>query len=236
MRSVNSPSLLGSQDHMPGQSLDKGVMRVGKCYIAGGAGSPETLYSTHCALSDYHEEQLAKAKRSYQMRAMTIRGIATLSLATIVGMWTLIVIWVHKTGPEAVSRHNLDPNTPVYYWKCLLIAAIGGILVYGVNLLIRSSESWGAGSELPRLSIRIGLLIITGGVLVRLALILLSNSEVAAVDRDPNLAAAALAVGGAVLALWQIVNNFLDRRLWSNSIVVAILVYLDIFLLCFQLW
>jgi hypothetical protein len=63
----------------------------------------------------------------------------------------------------------------------------------------------------------------------------LSTVGFAASDRDPNPAAAALAVGGAVLALWQIVNNFLGRRLWSNSIVVAILVYLDIFLY-FEAW
>jgi hypothetical protein len=43
----------------------------------------------------------------------------------------------------------------------------------------------------------------------------LSTVGFAASNRDPNLAAAALAVGGAVLALWQIVNNFLGRRLWS---------------------
>jgi hypothetical protein len=196
---------------------------------------PETLYSTHRVLPDHHGEQLAKAKRNYHMRSMTIRGIATLSLVMIVGIWTLIVIWVHKTGAEAVSRHNLDPNTPDYYWRFLLIAAIVGILVYGVNLLIRSSESWGAGSELPRLSIRVGLLIITGWFLVKITPDLLSNSGIGATDRDPNLAAAALAVGGAALALWQIVNNFLSKRLWSNSIVVAILVYLDIFLF-FELW
>jgi hypothetical protein len=57
-----------------------------------------------------------------------------------------------------------------------------------------------------------------------------SEFGLATADRDPNLAAATLAVGGAVLALWQTVNNFLGRKLWPNSIVIAILVYLDIFL------
>jgi hypothetical protein len=178
---------------------------------------------------------LNKAKRNYHMRTMTIRGIATLSLVMIVGIWTLIVIWVHKTGPEAIRIHNSYPNRPDYPWPFLPFAAIGGILAYGVARLIRSSESWGAGSDLPRLSIRVGLLVITGWVLVRIAPLLLRNSGFAAADRDPNTAAAALAVGGAALALWQIVNNFFGRRLWSNSIVVAILVYLDIFLF-FESW
>jgi hypothetical protein len=151
----------------------------------------------------------------------------------IVGMWTLIIIWVHKTGPEAVSMHNLDPNMPDYPWQFLLFAAIVGILAYGVARLTRSSESWSEGSDLSRLSICIGLLVITGLILIREAPMQLSKSGLAAADRDPNLAAATLAVGGAVLALWQLVNNFLGRRLWSNSIVVAILVYLDIFL-CFE--
>lgn len=101
------------------------------------------------------------------MRTMTIRGIATLSLLMSVGIWSLIIIWVHKTGPEAVLTRNLYPNIPDYSWKFILFAAIGGILAYGVALLIRSSESWGATSDFARLSICVGLLVTLGLILVR---------------------------------------------------------------------
>ena len=57
----------------------------------------------------------------------------------------------------------------------------------------------------------------------------------AARNRTPDPVAVGLAVLGGVLALWQIVNLFWAQRLFSNSVLIAVLVFLNVYLF-FAAW
>lgn len=99
---------------------------------------------------------------------------------------------------------------------------------YAIAMLARLVEKsmW---SEISR-GVCVGLLVILGLILILEALLLLSRGGFDPIKRDPNPVPAAMAIGGATLAFWQIVNKYLSAMIWSNSIVIAILVYISIFL------
>ncbi|MBZ5522634.1 MAG: hypothetical protein LAP21_10390 [Acidobacteriia bacterium] len=111
-----------------------------------------------------------------------------------------------------------------------VVAVVAYVCLYGTARLARR---W-----LPR-SVRCAVcvagLVILGLVALRQAPEQLSPVGFAARNRIPDPAATGLAVGCAGLALWQIVENFRADRFLSNSLVISVLIFLNIYLF-FAAW
>jgi hypothetical protein len=117
-------------------------------------------------------------------------------------------------------------------WNLQWAAVVGALayaVAYGVGWF---AKKWGSGT---RYAIYGVIFVVLGVLAVRQGPEQLSRVGFAARNRTPDPAAVGLAIGGGVLALWQIINLFWKPLVLSNRVVMSSLVFLNVYLF-FAAW
>jgi len=158
-------------------------------------------------------------------RPTTYRISATGVLFTAFGVGLVLSVRTHF-----IPMYNYGYSLGILNVQYAAVAAaLAYAVAYGVG---RFAKKWGSGIRYAMYGV---VFMVLGLLAVRQGPEQLAPVGLAASNRTPDPAAVRLAIGGGVLALWQITNFFWRPLVLSNRVVMSLLVFLNVYLF-FAAW